>query len=61
MPTNPKKVNQDSYVTLKNFADIKNCWFFGVFDGHGVNGHFASNHVKQFLPCIFLIFNLPKS
>jgi len=25
-------------------------WFFGVCDGHGLNGHFASDHVKKNLP-----------
>eukprot|EP01022_Parablepharisma_sp_SALTPOND_P026523 TRINITY_DN64326_c1_g1_i1.p3 TRINITY_DN64326_c1_g1~~TRINITY_DN64326_c1_g1_i1.p3 ORF type:complete len:429 (+),score=22.71 TRINITY_DN64326_c1_g1_i1:2746-4032(+) len=45
-----QKTNQDSYICLKNFACIKNSWLFGVFDGHGVNGHLASNHIKQYLP-----------
>ncbi len=35
---------------MKNFGNVKNFWLFGVFDGHGVNGHFASAHVKQYLP-----------
>lgn len=35
---------------MPDFANIKNNWLFGVMDGHGVNGHFASDHVKQFLP-----------
>jgi len=48
-----QKTNQDSYVVIKDFACIKKAWFFGVFDGHGINGHHASNHIKQYLPSIF--------
>ena len=35
---------------IKNFGQIRNNWFFGVCDGHGINGHYASDHVKKFLP-----------
>jgi len=35
---------------VKNFGLIRNNWFFGVCDGHGINGHYASDHVKKFLP-----------
>jgi serine/threonine protein phosphatase PrpC len=34
----------------QHFGAIKNNWYFGVCDGHGINGHFASDHVKVFLP-----------
>ena len=50
IPDKPDKQNQDIYFITPNFANIKNNWFFGVCDGHGVNGHFASDHVKQYLP-----------
>eukprot|EP00344_Euplotes_crassus_P005297 CAMPEP_0197006712 /NCGR_PEP_ID=MMETSP1380-20130617/36638_1 /TAXON_ID=5936 /ORGANISM="Euplotes crassus, Strain CT5" /LENGTH=712 /DNA_ID=CAMNT_0042426415 /DNA_START=245 /DNA_END=2383 /DNA_ORIENTATION=+ len=50
IPEKPDKQNQDIYFINKDFANIKNNWFFGVCDGHGVNGHFASDHVKQYLP-----------
>jgi len=53
LPTKVTKTNQDSYVSVKNLAGIKNFWMFGVFDGHGVNGHFASDHIKQYLPSNF--------
>lgn len=33
----------------RHFGNIKNNWFFGVCDGHGINGHFASDHIKQTL------------
>lgn len=50
IPNKPDKQNQDQYFILKNFANIENNWLFGVCDGHGVNGHFASDHVKRYLP-----------
>ena len=31
-------------------AGIKDLWLLGVMDGHGVNGHFVSQYVKQHLP-----------
>eukprot|EP00347_Sterkiella_histriomuscorum_P005738 403355459 len=50
IPNKPSKTNQDTYFVIKNFASIRNNWFFGVCDGHGINGHKASDHVKKFLP-----------
>ena len=52
-----EKTNQDSYSCIQGFACIKNAWLFGVFDGHGVNGHLASDHIKQYLPSISLSSN----
>ena len=46
----PYKVNQDSYTGIRNFGNVKTMWIFGVFDGHGTNGHLASNFIKQHLP-----------
>ena len=43
-----KKINQDSYLILDNiFENILN--IFGVFDGHGKNGHLISSLVSSFL------------
>lgn len=50
IPGKDDKMNQDNYFIVPNFANIQNNWLFGVCDGHGVNGHFASDHVRQFLP-----------
>ena len=36
------KENQDSCVVLDAFSARTNQMFFGVFDGHGPNGAFAS-------------------
>ena len=50
IPQKEDKQNQDQYMIVQDFANIKNNWLFGVCDGHGINGHFASDHVKQYLP-----------
>lgn len=50
IPGKDDKSNQDQYFVVPNFANIANNWLFGVCDGHGINGHFASDHIKQFLP-----------
>jgi serine/threonine protein phosphatase PrpC len=49
-PDKQPKTNQDSYVCISNFGKVMNFYMFGVFDGHGINGHFASDHVKKYLP-----------
>ncbi len=51
-PGGVEKTNQDAHAELRNFCGIRNLWFFGVFDGHGINGHLVSGHVKQHLPCM---------
>jgi len=45
-----KKVNQDSFIIEKNFANLKDLWMLGVCDGHGAQGHLVSNYVKVNLP-----------
>ena len=50
VPNKPGKVNQDQFFVIKDFTNIKNLWFMGVCDGHGVNGHKVSEHVKKMLP-----------
>ncbi len=50
IPNKSDKENQDIAFNVKNFGNIKNNWFFGVCDGHGINGHFASDHVMKNLP-----------
>ena len=49
IPNKPDKANQDIIFISQNFANIRNCWLFGVCDGHGLNGHFASDHIKRYL------------
>lgn len=45
-----KKTNQDAYTIIPNFGDTKGQYLFGVFDGHGVNGHHVSDFIKSTLP-----------
>ena len=45
---NKEKTNQDSFLTLeKLFENLLN--IFGIFDGHGKNGHLISSLVSKFL------------
>jgi serine/threonine protein phosphatase PrpC len=50
---NKLKINQDSYLILENIFEQK-LNIFGVFDGHGKNGHLISNLVSQFLSKYFI-------
>ena len=47
-----RKVNQDSYCIQRELAGVPGLWMFGVMDGHGVNGHQASNFCKSAIPTI---------
>jgi serine/threonine protein phosphatase PrpC len=43
-----EKINQDSYLLFPNiFDNLLN--IFGIFDGHGKNGHLISSFVSKFL------------
>ena len=44
-----KKINQDSYIIEKNINGILNFNIFGVFDGHGEDGHHASQFVAKYI------------
>jgi serine/threonine protein phosphatase PrpC len=52
MIPNMKKTNQDSHIAVKDLAGVKGLWFFGVMDGHGINGHHVSDFVKKYLPMV---------
>ncbi|EAS01080.1 protein phosphatase 2C containing protein (macronuclear) [Tetrahymena thermophila SB210] len=49
LPGKPVKTNQDSYIITNNFCKQKSKYFFSVCDGHGINGHHASQYVKKVL------------
>lgn len=49
-----KKFNQDSLVSILNFRGNPNEHFFGVFDGHGVNGHLVSNFISTHIQNILV-------
>lgn len=51
-PGNVPKTNQDSFFVNK----VKDGDFFGVCDGHGVNGHFVSQFLIENLISIFELF-----
>ena len=42
------KTNQDNYIFIESLFNLKNCDIFGVFDGHGSNGHQVSDFIKKF-------------
>ena len=46
----PKENNQDIYFIYKNFMGNKDYIYMSVCDGHGVEGHFVSNFIKETLP-----------
>eukprot|EP00850_Spirogloea_muscicola_P017016 SM000142S00530 [mRNA] locus=s142:178431:180933:- [translate_table: standard] len=43
-----KKPNQDAYCFMRSLD--RRCLLFGVFDGHGPNGHQVAKYVKSELP-----------
>ena len=49
-PSNPKKVNQDIWITVPHFSQLKYCHFFAVCDGHGQHGEKVSGYLRQQLP-----------
>jgi serine/threonine protein phosphatase PrpC len=49
-----RKINQDNFIAHINFGKKKGRHYFGVCDGHGVNGHFVSGFVKEALPSKFI-------
>lgn len=50
-PNQKLKPNQDSLIISSVFGDHNlSQSFFGVFDGHGIDGHYCSRYVKENLP-----------
>ena len=43
-----EKINQDSYLIKENIFK-ENYNIYGVFDGHGENGHFVSKYVSEYM------------
>jgi len=44
------KDNQDAYISTARFMDTMFSHFFGIWDGHGVNGKQVSSYIKKRLP-----------
>jgi len=40
-------------VVKKTLAGIDNLYLLAVADGHGINGHLVSKHIKKILPSVF--------
>ena len=47
------KINQDNYIYINNVFGYKNFDIFGVYDGHGKDGHLVSNYIKQEINSFF--------
>ena len=50
---NPRKKNQDQYIVEPMFLGMKDVHFFGICDGHGINGKFVSTFIKTEMPRLF--------
>ena len=48
------KQNQDSFLIVNELGGDPEVSLFGVFDGHGRNGHLVSFFAKTVLPGIYL-------
>ena len=44
-----KKINQDSYIIERNINGIYNFNIFGVLDGLGEDGHYASQFISRYI------------
>ena len=42
-----EKTNQDRFIYLEKLFNLPETYIFGVLDGHGPNGHFVSEFVKN--------------
>ena len=47
------KTNQDSYLIATNILGLSGFSLFGVFDGHGTQGHLVSDYVKNYFNQFF--------
>ena len=49
-----RKKNQDNYIIEKNLNNIMGFNLFAILDGHGVNGHYASEFASKYIIKKFL-------
>jgi serine/threonine protein phosphatase PrpC len=48
----PYKINQDDYSITHKFAGEDGDVLFGVYDGHGIQGHTCANFAKKNVPLL---------
>ncbi len=53
------KTNQDSYLEITNINNDPNFNIFGIFDGHGTNGHLISQFIVKYIKNYFESKNNP--
>ena len=51
--TGARKTNQDSFLVKLNLLGLTDFNIFGVYDGHGMHGHFVSQAVKNLIEAYF--------
>lgn len=56
-PGNPNWINQDNFLVMENF-DAKDTRIYGVFDGHGENGHLVSRRSRDNFPHFIVSTNI---
>ena len=58
-----EKINQDSFIIIENVLDLEGFSLYGVFDGHGSNGHLISQFIQKKVPeyfCNIQNYSCPK-
>ena len=50
---NLRKTNQDNFLILEKLLYVENFALFCIFDGHGINGHFISLFLRQYIEKYF--------
>jgi len=55
--TGSTKINQDSFMVLNKILKLEHFYIFGVFDGHGTNGHLVSGGINRFFNHVFNSFD----
>jgi serine/threonine protein phosphatase PrpC len=43
----PGKINQDMSISISNFSGVSGQFFFGLFDGHGLHGHYVADYARN--------------
>lgn len=57
-PGGARKTNQDSFLSKTSILGLDEFSIFAVFDGHGQNGHLASQFIKSYISDYFTNISL---